>query len=164
MFGKRIAMKNYVGGAASLIKVRMETNAERRTRKLKQLCELHGGVREVAEKAGLGWEGLDQIIKGVLLPPKKGSEDRSPRALGDPAARKIEEAFDLGKGWFDWPLDAVDFRRYFRLDPEDRGYAQRAMMQAIEERSAGAKQAAKRELAPFIARKAPKPATKRNTR
>lgn len=82
----------------------METNADRRRRKLAQLCE-ERGLRGVAERAELNHQSLDQIIKGVLLPPKLDGS-RSPRKLGDDAARRIEEAEGLGRGWFDLP-DAV---------------------------------------------------------
>lgn len=84
----------------------METNAERRTRKLAALCAIKG-VKEVAEKAGLNPESLSQILKGVKLPPKKDGT-RSARSLGDPAARKIEDAEQLGRGWFDLPDPEVD--------------------------------------------------------
>lgn len=78
----------------------VETNSERRLRKLKLLCATHGQTK-VAEAAGLKPIYLDQILKGVLLPPKKGDGSRSERALGDTAARAIEAAFLLGRGWFD---------------------------------------------------------------
>lgn len=77
----------------------METSAERRRRKLTWLCDKRG-LKQVAERAGLSPASLDQIIKGVLLPPKKDGS-RNPRALGDDAARKIEDAEKLGTGWFD---------------------------------------------------------------
>lgn len=79
----------------------METNADRRRRKLIGLCNKHG-LKVVADAAGLNPDGLDQIIKGVLLPPKKDGS-RSPRKLGDDAAGKIEDAPALGlwRGWFD---------------------------------------------------------------
>lgn len=77
----------------------METNADRRRRKLASLCD-ERGLRAVAERAGLNYQSLEQIIKGVLLPPKQDGT-RSPRKLGDDAARKIEEAEGLGLGWFD---------------------------------------------------------------
>jgi hypothetical protein len=104
----------------------METNDERRKRRLAQICEGHGGVRAVAERAGLAWETLDQILKGTLL-PQKADGTRSARSLGDPAARKIEEVFHLGRGWFDWPFDMVDFNAFAALDAEERGAVQAAM-------------------------------------
>lgn len=79
----------------------METSAERRRRKLAELCE-QKGLRAVAARAGVSAGSLDQIIKGVLLPPKKDGS-RSPRSLGDDAARRIEDAERLGRGWFDEP-------------------------------------------------------------
>lgn len=78
----------------------METRSERRYRKLIGLCEKHGGYACVAAAAGLNPASLDQIIKKVLLPPKKDGS-QSPRSLGDPAAHAIEDAFNLGRGWFD---------------------------------------------------------------
>lgn len=77
----------------------METSSERRRRKLAELCDQRG-IKNIAERAGLSPASLDQIIKGVLLPPKKDGS-RSPRSLGDDAARKIEDAEHLGRGWFD---------------------------------------------------------------
>jgi hypothetical protein len=79
----------------------METNAERRKRKLAVLATEHGGLEVIAQRAELSAESLVQVVKGTLLPPKRGSTDRSPRALGDSAARAIEGAFNLGRGWFD---------------------------------------------------------------
>ena len=101
---------------------------------MEQLCRAHGGVKAVAEMAGLGWEGLDQILKKTPLPRKKDGT-ASYRALGDLAAQAIEDALNLGRGWFDWPLEAVDFVRYWALAPQDRAYAQAQMMVAIEEKS-----------------------------
>jgi hypothetical protein len=86
----------------------METNDERRLRKLKELCSAKGGHVSVAQTAGLKPVYLDQIIKGVTLPPKKGDGSRSERALGNTAARAIEEAYQLGHGWFDNDGDDVD--------------------------------------------------------
>jgi SOS-response transcriptional repressor LexA len=81
----------------------METRAQRRLRKLNELCTRHrerGGVAFVAELAGLSANTLDQVLKGALLPPKMDGT-RSPRTLGDNAASAIEDAFELGRGWFD---------------------------------------------------------------
>ncbi len=77
----------------------METSSERRRRKLAELCAQRG-LKPVAMRAGLSPATLDQIIKGVLLPPKRDGS-RTPRSLGDEAARKIEDAESLGRGWFD---------------------------------------------------------------
>lgn len=84
----------------------METNAERRRRKLIELCKKHGGYTAVAEKAGVTPATLDQVIKGVLLPAKQDGT-RSPRALGNANAHAIEDAYDLGRGWFD-AVETVD--------------------------------------------------------
>jgi hypothetical protein len=110
----------------------METNDEIRKRRLEAVCKTNGGVKAVADLAGLKWEGLDQILKGTLL-PLKADGTRAPRGVGDPAARAIEDAFELGRGWFDWPLDAVDYIKYWVLSPEQRGYVQIKMQQFIDE-------------------------------
>lgn len=109
----------------------METNDERRKRRLQALCDDNGGVKLVAAKARLGWEGLDQILKGALLPMKADGR-RERRSLGNPAARAIEAAYDLGIGWLDWPFAAVDLKRYWALSELDKGVVQAAMMDAIE--------------------------------
>lgn len=88
----------------------METNAERRRRKLTTLCDSRGGVEAVAEQCGLSAGGLDQIIKGVLLPLKKGDSTRSARSLGDSAARAIERALELERGWFDNDPQEIDVK------------------------------------------------------
>ncbi len=98
----------------------METAGERRRRKLAELCEIHG--REyVAARSNVHPLSLDQVIKGVLLPVKRDGT-RSPRHLGDTAARAIERAFDLPEGWFDSPdategfsAAALDIARAFDL-------------------------------------------------
>jgi hypothetical protein len=111
----------------------METNDETRLRRLRALCVEHGGVKAVAEAAGLKWPNLDQVLKGTLL-PERADGVRRPKSLGDESARAIEKAYDLGHGWFDWPFDAVDFKAYAKLNPIDQGYVQARMMAAIEER------------------------------
>lgn len=79
----------------------METNAERRTRKLRELAaKTEGGLRGIAAAAEVNFDSLDQVTKGVLLPPKKDGS-RSPRKLGDGTAEQIEEALGLPRGWFD---------------------------------------------------------------
>jgi hypothetical protein len=78
-----------------------ESSAERRRRKLEALCKEHS-IELVAQKADLAPAYLDQIINKRLLPPKQDGT-RSPRKLGDAAARKIEESMQLGPFWFDTP-------------------------------------------------------------
>ena len=79
----------------------METKDARRRRKLMVLIEATEGGRDaVAVRSGLNPGYLKQIITRALLPPKRDGT-RSPRALGDPAAESIEDAFQLGRGWFD---------------------------------------------------------------
>lgn len=92
----------------------METAAERRRRKLVGLCNEHG-LATVASKADLNPQALDQVIKGTLQKPKADGT-RSPKNLGDKAARAIEEAFELGRGWFDAP-DAVAATKFADLSP-----------------------------------------------
>lgn len=111
----------------------MDTNAEVRWRRLVQLCEQHGGVRVVADKAGLNWQALDQVIKKVLLPEKKGTKQRSARTLGDAAARKLEMVYELGEGWFDWPFEYVDFEEWAELDASQRKVVQGRIIEAIRE-------------------------------
>lgn len=86
----------------------METNCERRRRKLLVLATQKGGVKGIATAAGLSPASLEQVIKGTLLPMKKVGQGRSPRNLGDSAARSIEGAFKLERGWFDNDAEAVD--------------------------------------------------------
>ena len=113
----------------------METANERRLRKLRSLVKKHG--RDViADKAGVNAQSLDQILKGVLLPPKADGS-RSPRSLGDAAARAIEDAFNLGRGWFDAvevvapPPPLSDRARQFGEMFEHADAAQRARFEAL---------------------------------
>jgi hypothetical protein len=113
----------------------MDTNDEVRRRRLARLCrETEGGLIAVASNAGLSFASLDQIMKKVLLPEKKGDKTRSARSLGDKAARTIEAANGLAPGWLDWPLETVDYESYVLLTEMDRGVAQTRMMAAIEDR------------------------------
>jgi hypothetical protein len=80
----------------------METASERRKRKLELVLKLHGGLAAVAKAATVNPAALDQIVKGTLLPPKKDGS-QNPRSLGDANAHAIEDAFGLGRGWFDAP-------------------------------------------------------------
>lgn len=77
----------------------METNAERRRKKLETFCN-ERGLKAVAEAAGLNWQYIDQAIKKTLLPAKKDGT-RGYRKMSDEAFEKIEDAFKLGRGWFD---------------------------------------------------------------
>jgi len=78
----------------------METASDRRLRKLRELCDANGGPKAVGKAAGVSGDGLDQVLKGVLLPAKQDGT-RSPRTLGDATARKIEAAYRKPRGWFD---------------------------------------------------------------
>jgi hypothetical protein len=110
----------------------MDTNAEIRRRRLAELCAQEGGVRVVADKAKMNWQSLDQILKKVLL-PQKADGTRNPRTLGDDAARDLEEVFDLGRGWFDWPFEHVDFKMWESLDEIQRAAVQGRLDAAIRE-------------------------------
>jgi hypothetical protein len=111
----------------------MDTNDEIRLQRLRQLCrETDGGVRAVASKAGLNWQTLDQIIKRVPLPPKADGTT-SPRNVGSALARQIEESFDLGEGWFDWPFEGVDFKQWKALNEAQRIYVQGRLGEAVRD-------------------------------
>lgn len=91
----------------------METQADRRLRKLRWLCATFkdkGGLQFVADEAQLNVNTLDQVLKGVLLPPKADGS-RSPRKLGDLAVERMEAApaLGLGRGWFDTDDGYDDF-------------------------------------------------------
>lgn len=72
--------------------------------------ETRGGLVYVADRAELSSNTLDQVVKGVLLPARRDGT-RSPRTLGDQAARRIEQALGLGNGWFDADDGYDDFER-----------------------------------------------------
>lgn len=91
----------------------METKRERRLRKLKALCEEKGGYAAVAAEANVNEAALDQILKGVLLPPRTDGT-RNPRTLGDSSARAIEAAYNLGVGWFDSDDAEVEWHPHIR--------------------------------------------------
>jgi hypothetical protein len=85
----------------------VETISTRRRRKLEALAQEFaalGGLAHIAAEADVSQASLEQIIKGVLLPPKEDGT-RSPRSLGNAAARKIESALGKPPGWFDAPDD-----------------------------------------------------------
>lgn len=65
-----------------------------------ELVREKGGLKVLAADCGLSYGSLDQIIKGVPLPPKADGT-RSERSLGDDAARSIEKRYGLERGWFD---------------------------------------------------------------
>jgi predicted component of type VI protein secretion system len=112
----------------------MDTNEEIRRRRLEKLCDDNGGVRAVADKAGMNWQALDQIIKKVLLPTKKDGT-RAARALGDDTARKLEETYSLGRGWFDWPFEHVDFKAWAALNPYQRVHVEARLNEYIQDAS-----------------------------
>lgn len=120
----------------------METNDERRRRKLADLA-LQYGLAEIAHKASMSMAALDQILKGVELPPKKGDGSRSKRGLGDSAARAIEAGFGLERGWFDNDQGTVDMTAkelqlvgYFReLDKTLQSIMLENIREAVEQQS-----------------------------
>jgi hypothetical protein len=77
----------------------METAEERRKRKLRALCDLHG-TDKVSQRAGVAEAYIKQILAGTLLPPKSDGT-RSPRHVGTDMARSIEAGFGLERGWMD---------------------------------------------------------------
>lgn len=96
------------------LKRAMETRSQRRLRKLQWLCQEQGGPQQIAMLAGVNAESLDQVLKGVLLPPKRDGS-RTPRSLGDQTVSAIEDAFKLGRGWFDTDDGFDDFEPVGRL-------------------------------------------------
>ena len=131
----------------------METKDTRRKRKLGLLiAATDGGLEAIAIKAEINPAYLQQIVKGVLLPPKKDGT-RSPRALGDSAAEKIEDAYKLGRGWFDspqvmpnargvseppapyagatWPFKGVSPDQWARLSPESCALVEAMALQLL---------------------------------
>jgi hypothetical protein len=111
----------------------MDTNDEIRLRRLEELCRVHG-VKVVAAKADpeLNWQTLDQIIKRVEH-RAKADGTKSPRNVGTSVARAIERGLDLGEGWFDWPFDNVDFKKWKALNQMQRIYLQGRISEAIEQ-------------------------------
>ena len=98
----------------------MENISDRRRRKLEALAQrfsAKGGLAHIAATADVSQASLEQIIKGVLLPPKADGT-RSPRSLGNSTARQIEAALKLGDGWFDAPDSAAE------LAPDARAIAE----------------------------------------
>lgn len=87
----------------------METRAERRLRKLRQVIreKAEGSITRLAADTNLSVGNLIQIDKGTLL-PKKVDGTRSPRAVGDDLCRTIEDRYNLGRGWFDSDEDSSD--------------------------------------------------------
>lgn len=134
MFCKRIArcIPSYV--FAGVIERAMDTNDEVRRRRLtKLITKTEGGLKGVAQRAGLSHAALDQIIKVTWLPEKKTGGPRSRKCLGDPAARALEKAYKLPPGWMDWPLEGVDYEAYAALSEFDKAEAQVRMREAIRE-------------------------------
>ena len=75
---------------------------EIRFKRLAEAETLAGGLRSLAERADLNEKYLRQIRDGF-----QGKKDRNPRRLGDDAARRIEKALGLPRGWMD-SLSSVD--------------------------------------------------------
>ena len=119
----------------------MEAGWERRRRKLERLVSLYGKT-SIAAQAGLNSAFLDQVLKEVLL-PAKADGTRSPRKLGDQAARRIEAALALPRNWLDAEDDlalqpvsdaAMELaRRYDRMSRSEQDRLQR-VIEALRER------------------------------
>lgn len=109
-----------------------DTNAEIRRRRLEELCGRHGGVRPVAEHAKMNWQALEQVLRKAPL-PKREDGQQSYKSLGDAAARKLEDAFDLGRGWFDWPFQGVDFKKWEKLNRFDRARVEGRLIEFIDQ-------------------------------
>jgi hypothetical protein len=90
----------------------LETNDERRLRKLNELINgLGGGTEgrvELARRAGVNETYVRQIVAGTPTPkrpsrsdkPEDAKEERK-RSVGDDMARKIEAGMGLPRGWMD---------------------------------------------------------------
>lgn len=137
----------------------METKDARRRRKLQLVVSgVSGGLEAIAVRSEISPEYLKQVIKGVLLPRKKDGT-RSPRSLGDAAAERIEDAFDLGRGWFDsdrplpeleplkladrsarpypskdWPFTEFTQEEFAQLDSQQKGLVESMILQFIKTR------------------------------
>lgn len=109
----------------------METNEERRRRKLEALIK-HYGAETIATKAKLNSAYLDQIVKKRLL-PMKADGTRSARTLAEDAARRLEEGLGLATGWLDWPLDGVPLTSYYALTERERGEFEARAVDLIDE-------------------------------
>lgn len=111
------------------------TNDEVRRRRLVQLSGLiAGGLVAIAEKAQVSAQNLDHVIKRRRQSgTRRASEDKPLVQLGDKIARRIEAAYGLGEGWFDWPFERVDFASYAALDADQRLIVQGRMIAAIEQ-------------------------------
>lgn len=92
----------------------------------------HHGADQIAAKAELSADYLDQIVKKRLL-PKKADGSRSPRTLAEEAARKIERGLGLAVGWLDWPLDGVPLTSYYSLTERERGALEARIVDMIAE-------------------------------
>lgn len=133
----------------------METKDQRRKRKLELLiAATDGGMEAIAVAASLNPAYLQQILKGSLLPPKRDGT-RSARALGDSAAEAIEDAYTLGRGWFDspqtlparfgnvaeepkavykvdpWPFSSVTAAQYETLRPASKALIEQMILQLV---------------------------------
>lgn len=90
---------------------------ERRKRKLQALCNEHG-LKPFAKMVGMSADAIGQILKGVI-----GTKMVRPKSLSTESACRIEDKLQLGRGWFDWPFEDVDHRRYYALNETDRAIA-----------------------------------------
>lgn len=97
----------------------METNDQRRRRKLGELANTHGlealakAARETDATLKTSAASLKQVVQGYASSFELGNGSRSERGLGDRVARAIETAFQLGTGWFDNDIEQM-------LTPEEQ--------------------------------------------
>ena len=105
----------------------METTDDRRKRKLQALCNEYG-LKPFAKKVGMSSGAIDQILKGVI-----GTKMVRPKSRSTESACRIEDKLGLGRGWFDWPFDGVDHRRYYALSDLDQAIVQGELKHAIKD-------------------------------
>ena len=83
----------------------VQTIDETRRQRLNMLIEKHGSIANLNEQLGLArTDATLSQIKNKSTHSKTGT----PRAMGDPMARKIEAALGLPNGWMDTPPSYVE--------------------------------------------------------
>jgi hypothetical protein len=95
-----IAPTEFIFLRCGLVIARMQTIDETRRQRLKMLIDKHGSIAALNELLGLSrTDATLSQIKNRSVHSKTGT----PRAMGDPMARKIEAALNLPDGWMDTP-------------------------------------------------------------
>ncbi len=94
------------------------------------IAELHGDAPPPSDAAIGRALGISTVYAWQLNNGKRASIDSK-------SARKMERAMGKEEGWMDtdllaWPFPMVDIARYQTLGPEDKGYVQGKLEQAIE--------------------------------